>query len=92
MAELPMYLEEDEDFEDEEEWLEHAKHEIVDYILRRYGMLKVGDINKILGWKVKEVNYVLKNLESWGRISRTKMGKTQAWVHKEDHFHNKMYY
>jgi Mn-dependent DtxR family transcriptional regulator len=92
MREFPPYLEEEEDIVDEEEWLERAKYEIVEFILRRYGVLRAGDIAKILNWKTKEVNSVLRNLESWGRIRRTKLGRTLAWAHLEEHIPNPMYY
>lgn len=90
-GEFPFILEEDEDMDDEE-WLEHAKYEIVEFILRRFGVMSSRDISKILGWKTTEVNSVLKNLETWGRIRRTKLGRNLAWAHMEDHIHNPMFY
>ncbi len=90
--ELPMYLDEDEEVEDEMEFLEKARYEIIEYILRKYGILSSKDIAKIMNWKTKEVNLVLKDLESWGRIKRTKMGRIMAWAHIEEHIHNPMFY
>jgi len=91
LIEFPPYLEEEE-FEDEGEWLEKARYEIVEYILRRYGVLRSRDIARILNWKVREVTGVLKALESWGRVKRTRLGRTQAWCPMEEHFQNLMYY
>jgi transcription initiation factor IIE alpha subunit len=92
VKEFPPYLEEEEDFPDEEEWLEKAKYEVVEFILRRYGILRSRDIARILNWRTREVNSVLRNLESWGRIKRTKLGRTLAWAHMEDQLLNPMYY
>jgi DNA-binding MarR family transcriptional regulator len=92
MREFPMYLEEEEEIENEMEWLERAKYEVVEFILRRYGILRARDIAKILGWKTGEVNQVLRDLESWGRIRRTKLGRTLAWAHLEEHLQNPMFY
>jgi DNA-binding MarR family transcriptional regulator len=92
MREFPMYLEEDEEIIEEEDWFEKAKYEIVEFILRRYGVLRARDIARILNWKTREVNSVLRNLESWGRIRRTRLGKTLAWAHMEEHIPNPMYY
>jgi transcription initiation factor IIE alpha subunit len=90
--EFPPYLEEEEEIVDEEEWFERAKIEIVEFILRRYGVLRARDIARILKWKTQEVNSVLRNLESWGRIKRTKLGRTLAWAHMEERVPNPMYY
>jgi len=89
--EFPHYLEE-EDLDDEGEWLEKARYEIVEFILRRYGVLRSRDIARILNWKVREVTGVLKTLESFGRVKRTRLGKTQAWCPMEERFQNLMYY
>ncbi|MFN4132948.1 MAG: hypothetical protein ACK4GQ_01055 [Candidatus Hadarchaeales archaeon] len=85
-------MEEEEEEEFEENWLENARAEVVEYILRKFGMLSARDIAKILNWKIKEVNFVLKQLESFGKIRKTKLGKTLAWSPIETHVHNPMYY
>ena len=89
--EIRPFEEEEEELE-EEDWLEQARYEIVEFILRRYGMLRSRDIARILNWKVREVNHVLKLLESWGRVRRTRLGKTLAWCHTEEFLQNHMYY
>lgn len=90
MEEFPAYLEEEE--EEEADWTLKIKHEVIEFILRRYGLLRAPDIARALGWKVREVNQVLKNLESFGRVKRTKLGRTYVWKHIEEHRLNPMYY
>jgi len=87
-----VYMEEEEDYEEDEDWMARARYEIVEFLLRRYGLLKSNDIARILNWKVREVNSVLKDLESCGRVRRTKIGKSSVWSSMEDFTHNPMYY
>ena len=89
MEELPAYLEEEEE---EEEWVQDIKHEVIEFILRRYGLLSARDIARALGWKVWEVNRVLRHLEHSGRVKRTKLGRNHVWTHTEEHQLNLMYY
>ncbi|MEM1689236.1 MAG: hypothetical protein QXX33_04775 [Candidatus Hadarchaeales archaeon] len=86
------YIDEEEEYEEDEDWMERARYEIVEFLLRRYGLLRSSDIAKILNWKVREVNSVLKDLESCGRVRKTKIGKSQMWCPIEDIIHNPMYY
>ncbi|MEM3402714.1 MAG: hypothetical protein QXH08_05800 [Candidatus Hadarchaeales archaeon] len=60
--------------------------------MRKFGMLSARDIARILNWKIKDVNFVLKRLESFGKIKRMRLGKTLAWTHIDAHVHNPMYY
>jgi transcription initiation factor IIE alpha subunit len=90
--EPPIYDEEIEEEMEDEEWLERARHEIVEFILRRYGMMRSQDIARILNWRVREVNQVLRTLESWGKVKRTRVGRVQAWCPIEEFWHNHMYY
>lgn len=55
-------------------------------------MLSAKDIARILNWKMKDVNFVLKQLESFGRVRKTKLGRTFAWTHIDASLHNPMYY
>ncbi len=89
----PLGYEEDIEMEmDGEEWLERARHEIVEFILRRYGVMRSRDIARVLNWRVREVNQVLKTLESWGKVKRTRIGRVQAWCPIEEFLTNCMYY
>ncbi len=90
MEEFPPYLEEEE--EGEEDWASKIKHEVIEFILRRYSLLSAPDMARVLGWKVREVNRVLRNLENFGRVKRTKLGRTYVWTHIEEHRLNPMYY
>ncbi|HID61116.1 MAG TPA: hypothetical protein EYP46_04575 [Hadesarchaea archaeon] len=90
MEELPVYLEEEE--EEEEDWETNLRYEVIEFILRRHGLLSAHDIARVLGWKVVQVNRVLKTLESAGRVKRTRLGRTNVWTHIEEHQRNLMYY
>ncbi|MDI6883969.1 MAG: hypothetical protein QMD00_02345 [Hadesarchaea archaeon] len=92
MEEIPAYLEEEEEEEEEEEWALKIRHEVIEFILRRYGLLSAKDIAHALGWKVWEVNRALRHLETSGRVRRTKLGRTHVWTHMEEHQLNTMYY
>ncbi len=91
MEELPAYLEE-EDEDIEEEWPLKIRHEVIEFILHRYGLLSARDIAHALGWNIREVNRALRHLESSGRIKRTKLGRTNVWTHIEEYRPNLMYY
>ncbi len=91
MRELPMYIEE-EDEEEEENWETNLRYEVIEFILRRHSLLSARDIARVLGWKLGEVNRVLRDLENAGRVRRTKLGKTHVWTHIEEHQRNLMYY
>jgi len=84
-----MYFDEEEE---EEEWESHLRHEIIEFILRRYGIMSANDIARALGWKVVEVNRVLRDLESAGRVKKTRLGRTSVWAHMEEYYQDKMYY
>ncbi len=92
MEEPPTYLEEEEEEEEEEEWALKIKHEVIEFILRRYSLLSARDIAHALGWKVWEVNRALRYLETSGRVKRTKLGKTNVWTHIDEYRPNLMYY
>lgn len=64
----------------------------MEYVIKRFGMLSAKDIARILNWKMKDVNFVLKQLESFGRVRKTKLGRTFAWTHIDASLHNPMYY
>ena len=90
MEGIPAYLEDEE--EEDEDWALRIRHEVIEFILRRYGLLSSSDIARVLNWKVGEINHVLRDLERSGRVKRTRLGRTYVWTHIEDHYSNKMYY
>ncbi|MFQ6129883.1 MAG: hypothetical protein ACE5OT_03635 [Candidatus Hadarchaeaceae archaeon] len=91
MQEFPQYIEEEEE-EEREDWPRMIRLEIIEYILRRYGVLRAPDLARILNWKVREVNRVLRQLESFGRVKRTKLGRSYAWSPVEERHLTSMYY
>ena len=90
MEELPEFVEEEE--EDEGDWPRMIRLEVIEYILRRHGVLRAPDIASILEWKVREVNHVLRQLENSGRVRRTKLGKNYVWFPIEESHLTPMYY
>lgn len=90
MEEILAYPEEEE--EEDEDWALKIRHEIIEFVLRRFGLLSASDLSRALKWKVGEVNRTLRELESSGRVKRTKLGRTYVWTHIEEHHFNKMYY
>lgn len=91
MEDLPAYLEEEEE-EEEEDWAYRIRHEVIEFILQRYGLLRASDVARALNWKIGDVNRVLRHLESHGRVKRTRLGRTYVWTHIEEHRFNPMYY
>lgn len=89
MEELPEFVEEEEE---EEDWLRMVRLEVIEYILRRHGVLRAPDIARILEWKVREVNRVLRQLENSGRVKRTKLGRDYVWGPIEEPSFTLMYY
>lgn len=83
MMRFPPILPPEEDEEEEIDWVEEARIEIVEYLLRRYGNLAARDIAKVLGWKTGEVNEILAVLEHQGRVEKVKLGRKQIWVYRE---------
>ena len=90
MEELPEFIEEEE--EEEEDWPRMIRLEVIEYILRRHGVLRAPDIARILEWKVREVNRVLRQLENSGRVKRMKLGKNYVWSPIEEPHLIPMYY
>lgn len=91
MNEFPVHLEEEAEEIEEAQPL-RIKREVIEFILRRYGLLSARDISRALGWKVRDVNRVLKALESSGRVRRTKLGRSHVWTHIDEYLPNPMYY
>jgi len=91
MEEFPNFIEEEEE-EETEDCLRMVRLEIIEYILRRYGVLRAPDLARILDWKVREVNRVLRQLEGFGRVKRTKLGRSYAWSSVEEPHLTSMYY
>lgn len=90
MQEFPEFIEEEE--EEVKDWPRVVRLEIIEYILRRYGVLRAPDLAHILDWKVREVNRVLRQLESSGRVKRTKLGRSHVWSSIEEPHLTPMYY
>lgn len=90
MEKFPEFIEEEE--EEEEDWLRMVRLDVIEYILRRYGVLRAPDIARILEWKVSEVNRVLRQLEGSGRVKRTKLGRNYVWATIEEPSPTSMYY
>ena len=90
MQEFPEFIEEEE--EEEKHWPTMIRLEIIEYILRRYGVLRAPDLARILDWKVREVNRALHQLESSGRVKRTKLGRSHVWSSVEEPHLIPMYY
>jgi hypothetical protein len=93
MREAPIYLEEEEDEgESEEDFSMEVKRSVVEFVVRRFGLYNSADIAKVLNWKVREVNQVLKHLECSGRLKREKLGRTFIWTPVEERHISPMYY
>lgn len=91
MLEFPEFLEEEEEMV-EKDWPATIRQEIIEYILRRYGVLRAMDIAHVLNWKVREVNSVLRQLEHSGRAKRTRLGRKYVWSPIEEPHLTPMYY
>jgi len=91
MHEFPEFIEEEEE-EEEKDWPRMVRLDVIEYILRRYGILRAPDLARVLDWKVREVNRVLHQLESSGRVKRTKLGRSYAWSSVEEPHLTSMYY
>jgi len=89
MQEFPEFIEEEEE---EESWPATIRLEIIEYILRRHGALRAPDLAHILDWKVREINRVLRQLESSGRAKRMKLGKNYVWSSIEEPHLTPMHY
>lgn len=86
-------MQEFSEFIDEEEnWPETIRLEIIEYILRRHGALRAPDLAHILDWKVREINRVLRQLENSGRAKRMKLGKNDVWSPVEEPHLTPMHY
>jgi len=93
MREAPIYFEEDEDdSENEEEFTQEIKRSVVEFVVRRFGLFNSADIARVLNWKVRDVNQVLKYLECSGRVKRAKLGRTSIWTPVEERHISPMYY
>ena len=88
MQEFPEFIEEEE----EEHWPTTIRLEIIEYILRRYGVLRAPDLAQILDWKVREVNRILRQLEGSGRAKRMKLGRKYVWSPIEESHLTPMHY
>jgi len=81
--EFPEMLEEEEEEEEEEDWLTLARMEVLEYLLRRYGNLRLKDLAQILGCKPATIRPLLKRLEGCGRARCLKMGRNLVWTLNE---------
>lgn len=78
MEEFPEYEEEEEE-EVEDFSPEAARYELIEYLLRRYGSLQAKDIARVLSCRVGVVQQSLRELERFGRVKRTKLGRSYIW-------------
>jgi chromosome segregation and condensation protein ScpB len=92
MDELPDYIDEEEEEEEEEFWPITIRAELIEYVLRRYGSLKVRDLSRILGCKLQDVRQVLRQLERSGRVKKAKLGRNYIWASTEEFHSGFMYY
>ncbi len=72
------------DYEEDEEVIEsfppqRVRQELIEYLLRRYGSLQARDIARVLGCRVKVVRQGLRHLERYGRVKRTRLGRSYVW-------------
>ncbi len=91
MEKFPEFIEEEEE-EEAKDWPKIVRLEIIEYILHRYGVLRAPDLARVLNWKVREVNHVLRQLEGFGRVKRTKLGRSYVWSSFEEQHLTPMYY
>ncbi len=92
MEEYPIYIEEDEDEMEGADWSLDVKRAVVEFVLRRFGLLSSADIARALSWKVSEVNKVLSKLEVSGQVKRAKLGRNYVWAPAEERHISPMYY
>lgn len=92
MEEYPIYIEEDEDEMEGADWSLDVKRAVVEFVLRRFGLLSSADIARALSWKVSEVNKVLSKLEGSGQVKRAKLGRNYVWAPAEERHISPMYY
>ena len=92
MEKYPAYQDGDEDEFDDDELSLEIKSCVVEFVLRRFGLFSATDIARALEWKVKEVNSVLKSLEGYGRVKRSKLGKQYVWTPVEERHQTPMHY
>lgn len=93
MRESPIYIEDDiDEGESEEELTMEIKQSVVEFVLRRFGLFNSSDIAKVLNWKLKDVNQVLKHLECTGRVKHAKLGRSSVWTPVEERHISPMYY
>jgi DNA-binding MarR family transcriptional regulator len=92
MEELPDYIDEEEEEEQEEFWPVTIRAELIEYILRRYGSLKVRDLSRILGCKLQDVRQILRQLERSGRVKKAKLGRNYIWASTDEFHCGLMYY
>lgn len=92
MEDLPDYIDEEEEEEEEEFWPITIRAELIEYVLRRYGSLKVRDLSRILGCKLQDVQQVLRKLEQSGRVKKAKLGRNYIWQSTEEFHCGLMYY
>jgi hypothetical protein len=93
MKESPIYIDEDDDEgESEEEFSFEIKRSVVEFVLRRFGLFSSADIARVLNWKVKDVNEVLKYLECSGHVKHAKTGRNSIWTPVDERHISPMYY
>jgi predicted ArsR family transcriptional regulator len=92
MREIPPFVEEEEEEGPEEKWPFTIRCEIIEYLLRRYGSLQAKDVARILGCKIELVRQTLRQLERFGRVRKTKLGRNYIWSSIEEERPGLMYF
>ena len=93
MEEFPGYIEEEEAADEGMEGFSprSVRQELIEYLLRRYGSLQARDIARALGCQVKVVRQSLRQLEHFGRVKRTRLGRSYVWHPVKEQMTNFMY-
>ena len=93
MEEFPAYMEEEDMGDDAMGGFspQKVRQELIEYLLRRYGSLQARDIARALGCQVKVVRQSLRQLEHFGRVKRTRLGRSYVWHPVKEQMTNFMY-
>ncbi len=80
MVNMPTYIEDVDDDDDMGDFSpQKVRQELIEYLLRRYGSLQARDIARALGCQVKVVRQSLRQLEQFGKVKKTRLGKNYVW-------------
>jgi len=92
MVDMPVYADDDYDDDDMGDFSpQKVRQELIEYLLRRYGSLQARDIARALGCQVKVVRQSLRQLEQFGKVEKTRLGKNYVWHPIKEKTTNFMY-